>query len=456
MNSKQKNKIKRRKYKRHHSPNRKKYRTSRSGITVSSLKKGKNRKTKNSVSKVKKRSSGGSKKVKPRRYLVHKDGIIKAQQEKKEIDLSVVRDLEKTKYPSLDFDIQYTFYYDETNNIRKFYTKEYGFNSDFTKPFVLGGIVYEGETPDITSLFNGLKLQSNITDVKLKHIAKGGFLECLTSDKLKYLLQYLLDNDLYIHYSSINFLYWSIVDIIDSAIQASESASKLGEGFARLLKDNLYQICKLETESIVELFYRYKYPNLRKEDISNFIDDLISIFYDYIQEEQYHLGLESLRQILKEAKKKESLPFIEDEEEHILMNNLLPAYLRNIFIFKKSKHIYDKEDSIIELLENSKLQDGEEELTNYKFSDSASNRFIQLSDILAGLLGKFFEYINTTPSEKIICDFSLLSETQKENIDLLIKIIDKSDAKNPSFLFTLDSDSEIDKVRLIRELRQMN
>ena len=88
MNSKQKNKIKRRKYKRHHSPNRKKYRASRSGITVSSLKKGKNRKTKNSVSKVKKRSSGGSKKVKPRRNLVHKDGIIKAQQEKKEIDLS--------------------------------------------------------------------------------------------------------------------------------------------------------------------------------------------------------------------------------------------------------------------------------------------------------------------------------------------------------------------------------
>lgn len=456
MSSKQKNKIKRRKYKRHHSPNRKRYRNSRSGISVSSLKKGKNRKTKASVTKTKRRGSGGTKKAKPKKGLVPNDNIIKIKRDKNKIDLSAIREFEEAKHPSLDFDIQYTFHYDETNNIRKFYTKESGFNADVTKPFVLGGIVYEGDAPDINSFFDGLKLQSNINDVKLKHIAKGGLLECLTSDKLKYLLQYLLHSDLYVHYTSINLLYWSIVDIVDSAILASESASSLGEGFARFLKDNLYQICKLEIDSIIELFHTYKYPNLKKEDISDFIDDLISIFCDYIQEYQYHLGLESLRQMLKQAKKKNSLPFIENEEDHVLIKNLLSAYLRNIFIFKKSKHIYDKEDSIIEILDKSTLQDGEEELTNHEFLDSSSSRFIQLSDIVAGLLGKFFEYVNTTSPEKIIIDFSALSENQKENIDLLIKIIDKSDAKNPSFLLTLDSDSEIDKVRMIRELRQMN
>ena len=71
MSNKQKNKIKRRKHKRHHSPNRKRYRNSRSGITVSSLKKGRNRKTKSTGSKAKNRISGASKKVKPKRRFEH-------------------------------------------------------------------------------------------------------------------------------------------------------------------------------------------------------------------------------------------------------------------------------------------------------------------------------------------------------------------------------------------------
>src|SRR5689334_18368316 len=97
-----------------------------------------------------------------------------------------LREIAKLLTPSADFDSSFTFYHDETNNIRKFYIKEYGFNHSFTANFVLGGIVHEGISPDIKPLFDKLNLQKTIKEVKLKHIAKGEFLDCLKSEKLNY------------------------------------------------------------------------------------------------------------------------------------------------------------------------------------------------------------------------------------------------------------------------------
>lgn len=43
-------------------------------------------------------------------------------------------------------DEEYAFFYDETNNIRKFWIREDGFN-ERPKNFVLGGIVYKKSEP---------------------------------------------------------------------------------------------------------------------------------------------------------------------------------------------------------------------------------------------------------------------------------------------------------------------
>ncbi|MEC4817924.1 MAG: hypothetical protein SAK29_32330, partial [Scytonema sp. PMC 1069.18] len=81
--------------------------------------------------------------------------------------------------PKADFDSAFTFFYDETNNIRKFYVRESDFNSSFQSNFVLGGIVYDKSKPDIEKLFSELNLERSIKEVKLKHLAKGDFLSCL-------------------------------------------------------------------------------------------------------------------------------------------------------------------------------------------------------------------------------------------------------------------------------------
>lgn len=370
-----------------------------------------------------------------------------------DFDISDIREITKMLTPAADFDKRFTFYYDETNNIRKFHVRETDFNYSFTANFVLGGIVHEGTLPDIHPLFDGLNLQKTIKEVKLKHIAKGEFLDCLSSDKLNFFLKYLLGSDLYVNYSSLNILYWSIVDIVDSAIINSEAALKLNPMFSNHLKNDLYKLAKLEIDSVIELFYNFQYPNIKKESVLEFIAALTSLFDKYLQTDEFHFGLESLRQILKEAKKKSSLPFIMDEENHILLKDFSQFYLRPIYLFKNSVHIFDNEVSISETLAEYKILDGDEEIKNYSFVDSQSSLLIQCSDIFVGLIGKLANYINTSSRNMIINDLNSISKKQQNNIDLIIDLIDKSHNKNIGFLQTTDSYEEISKMNLIWEIR---
>jgi hypothetical protein len=369
-------------------------------------------------------------------------------------EISEIIKMTKMLAPTADFETAFTFYYDETNNIKKFYVRENDFNYTFTANFVLGGLVHEGKAPDVKSLIDGFKLQKTTKEVKFKHIANGDFLDCLKSEKLRLFLQFIKDSDLYIHYSSLNILYWSIVDIVDSAIANSDIAQQLGPTFSNHLKNDLYKLSRLEIDSVIDLFYHYEYPNIKKESVLSFIDALTSLFDEYIDTAEFHFGLESLRQILKEAMKKGSLPFIMDEDDYILLKDLSHFYLRPIYLFKNSTHIFDNEDSISDILKDYKILDGGKEIKNYSFIDSKSNLLIQLSDIFVGFMGKLTNYLNTSTREKIDADFDSMSMLQQTNIDLLIELIDKSHNKNIGFLHSIDSYEEMSKMELISEMRK--
>lgn len=370
-----------------------------------------------------------------------------------DFEISEIRKYTKMIAQTADFDKEYTFYYDETNNIKKFYVKENDFNYTFTANFVLGGLLHIGEAPDVQHLIDSFKLQKTIKEVKFKHIAYGDFLDCLKSEKLKLFLQFIKDSNLYIHYSSLNILYWSVVDIVDSAIANSDVVQKLGPQFANHLKNDLYKLSRLEIDSVIELFYKFEYPNIKKESVLPFIEALTSLFDNYIDSTEYHFGLESLRQILKEAKKKDSLPFIMNEEDHVLLKDLSQFYLRPIYLFKNSTHIFDNEDSVSETLNEYKILDGTEEIKNYKFIDSQSNPLVQLSDVFVGIIGKLTNYLNTSTKDNIDNDFSSLSSIQESNIDLLIDVIDKSLNKNIGFVHNTDSFEELSKMDIIRKNR---
>ncbi len=354
--------------------------------------------------------------------------------------------------PRVDFTTPYIFYYDETNNIKTFYVKENDFNYTFTANFVLGGLLHQGEVPDVQQLIDSFKLQKTAKEVKFKHIAFGDFLDCLKSQKLNLFFRFLKDSDLYVHYSSLNILYWSVVDIVDSAIMNSDAAMQLGPGFDNRLKNDLYKLCRLEIDAVIQIFYAFEYPNVKPEKIGDFIESLSNLFEAYLQLEEFHFGLESLRQILKESKKKGDLAFVMNEEDHVLLTDLTHFYLRPIYTFKNSTHIFDNEDSIREALDEYRILDNGIEFKNYSFIDSQDNQLTQLSDIFIGFVGKYTNYRNTHTMEEIKRDIDSFSALQLENMKLFIDIINKSDQKNPAFLHATDSYEEVMKFGEICEI----
>lgn len=365
-----------------------------------------------------------------------------------------IRNFTKLMTPTGDFDSAFTFYYDETNNIKKFLVNEEDFNVSFSSNFVLGGLVCDTPPTDLTQLFEGLKLQKTTNELKFKHIAKGEFLDCLKSDKLNFFLQYVFDSNLYIHYSTVNILFYSLVDIVDSAIANSEIAQKNDLTFSRHLKNDVYKLAKLEIDSVIELFRAYGYPNIKSDSVSSFISAFTSLFSGYIDTQEFHFGLVSLRQILKESNKKNSLPFIQDEEDFILINDLSQFYLRPLYLFTNSNHIFDNELDIANSLNAMKELDNENELTNsFSFVDSTSNQLIQVSDVFIGLIGKLSTFINTTSTEDIEPTLATLSQKQLSNLFLLFDIIDKSIDRNIAFVHSVDCFEELNKLNIIRQFK---
>ncbi|PVH26848.1 DUF3800 domain-containing protein [Sphingobacterium corticibacter] len=354
--------------------------------------------------------------------------------------------------PRVDFTTPYTFYYDETNNIKTFYVRENDFNYTFTANFVLGGLLHQGAVPDVQPLIDSFKLQKTVKEVKFKHIAFGDFLDCLKSQKLNLFFRFLKDSDLYVHYSSLNILYWSVVDIVDSAIMNSDAAMQLGHGFDNRLKNDLYKLCRFEIDAVIQLFYGFEYPNVKPENIGNFIEALSNLFEPYLPIPEFHFGLESLRQILKESKKKGELAFVMNEKNYILLADLTHFYLRPIYTFKNSTHIFDNEDSIQEDLNGYRMLDKGVEFKNYWFVDSQDSQLTQLSDIFVGFMGKYTNYRNTHSMDEIKADIDSFSALQLENMKLFIDIINKSDQKNPAFLHATDSYEEVMKFGELCEI----
>src|SRR5690606_36722015 len=132
----------------------------------------------------------------------------------------------------------------------------------------------------------------------------------------------------------------SIVDIVDYIIMNSETAMRLGPVFDSPLKNDLYKLCRLQIDVVIQLCYAFDYPNVKPVKIGDFIEELSNLFETYLPLPEFHFGLESLRQILKESKKRGKLAFVMDEVDHVLSVDLTQLYLRPIYTFKNSTHIF--------------------------------------------------------------------------------------------------------------------
>ena len=80
---------------------------------------------------------------------------------------------------------------------------------------------------------------------------------------------------------------------------------------------------------------------------------------------------------------------------------------------------------------------GENMADNFKYVKSETDIFVQLSDVVAGILGKLFKYINSTSVNQRRRDVEGLSKLQVENILLIDKLRMEADRENPGFLCSI-------------------
>ena len=87
--------------------------------------------------------------------------------------------------------------------------------------------------------------------------------------------------------------------------------------------------------------------------------------------------------------------------DYIILGNFTPFYLRALILFKNSSHVFDDETEIQKVLIDSELYDQDNKINSYQFVNSAANKFIQISDIIVGLLGKCYLFVNETTTGDI-------------------------------------------------------
>lgn len=360
------------------------------------------------------------------------------------LDYTIIRGTTKMKVAEGggnlgSIDEKLCLYYDETNNIKKFKLKEEDkkFNVSSDTIFVLGGI----EANDCISfeyIKHLLSLQPNVTEVKSNHIYKGDFSECMKSYKLEKVLDLLLEKKWHIHFQSLNLLYWSIVDIIDSIEVIRNKNTEL----VNHLKAMLYRIMKNNRQNFFDMALKYRYPDIDDSKLKEFVKELIVKCQAYVIPEYTPCLIELkniLEQCLHSAINQEKLLFVQEEQELILLNDLSPFYRGEIANWKNSHIVFDNESDIYYALKKNPVSIDGNILTNYTFVDSKTNPMIQLSDVIVGIIAKYLAFIDTEGEKLPNVVANTFNESQLRIFNKLNKVLKISREYNPAFLNQITS-----------------
>lgn len=335
-------------------------------------------------------------------------------------------------------DEKMVFYYDETNNIRKLYLREDGQPNDRElKNFVLGGIAHRAMSPlpSADVLREALRIQKSAPEIKFDLVAKGDYLSVLQSRKLSVFLQFLLQNKIYIHYYNLNLVYWSLVDIVDSLFADPRFICFLG--CHREIKNELHAIVSRDLFTFMALLRAYDYPNVGKKatEFSGAVLEFLKVTAKVPRTAADFL----LKSMLKEASELDEFAFLVDNDDHVLIDGLHDFYIRPICLFRKSEHIFDEELTIQKQLGDVEFWNGSKKVP-FSFVDSKSSFGVQLSDVVCGLLGKHFNFIESQSMPALREAKARLDEMQRDNLRLLEKLIDVSDRFSNGMLYRVVPD----------------
>lgn len=329
------------------------------------------------------------------------------------------------------FETNDTFYYDETDNVKKFRVKERGFNVAANSHFVLGGITTNLQiTIDELKSVWGFQNDPYIMEIKStnKSIFKGEFVDVLKSGKVCDFLQLIVDKSCFVHFFNLNILYYSLVDIIDS-IHDDDMLTYFDD-----FKTMLYLVVQNDLSSSSSVLYKYNYPNLKDEDCSSFINDIILLIDNYSQHHSvFKTPLLLLKSHLQKGLNQNELVFIQHNTDLEPIERLGDFYMQKIYMLPNAKHVFDNEDDVKSFFMNNSIELNGQKLKNYCFVDSKTNALIQVSDLIVAILGRYFKFCDRL-KDCIKHDIDSFTNQQMKSFKMINKILKSSLDHNPVFM----------------------
>lgn len=352
------------------------------------------------------------------------------------------------------------FFYDESNNIRKYHNKNGRFNASEYQNFSLGGIVLidSFENTEFDDLIEILKFggNDNFSEFKLKHflVKKGkNFIEKINSQKLNTLLEYLyFKQGVFIHFQILNFFYYGIVDIVDTLFERELVSTK---NDLDSLKNFIYTKMIVDYNYWSQKFWEYDYPNVSNEQMAKFLDDLISYFVKTRTSTTWERRLKdrfiSLCSQRKRMLRDSKHILLSGNNPNSLVNSLSEVYQDRIFVYNRSYHIFDEEYSISERWkEIGFFEWGINK--KFEFRKSETDVRIQISDVLAGIIAKLFDFLSQisdiTELEHLLREIPDNSNSYKVLLQLFL-FINKSDSFDGFFIKYIAPKSDIEKFRFM-------
>ena len=324
-------------------------------------------------------------------------------------------------------------YYDETNNIRRLKLSEVGLNAPADKTFAIGGIaLMPGQVlSGWEDLRRIMSIQPSATEVKFKHVAQPGYEESLKSSKLYTLLNWLVDTDVLIHYSVLDVLYWSILDIIESLMP--DGRIEINEIHIEL-KNELYFAVTLKPSQFMALLHSFGYPNIQRPDVGPFLEAVLRFVVQCVPVDR-NVVTAILKQTLRRAANLPDLEliFLHDNQSGELIDDFSVHFMHCICIFKHGTHVLDRETYIEKTMKKVELRDGDR-LLDYRFSDSKNEIGIQVSDVVTGLLGRHFSYLQQHSLPQLRQRMACFSNQQLQNLELIRKLIERSNSFSAALL----------------------
>ncbi|WP_144006599.1 DUF3800 domain-containing protein [Pelomonas sp. KK5] len=327
-------------------------------------------------------------------------------------------------------------YYDESNNIRRLTLTERGLNAPADGIFTLAGVgLKPGQVlQGWEELRKTMGIQANATEVKFKHVGHPDYLETLGSKKLTAFLDWLLETGVPIHYSVLDVLYWSVIDIVDS-LPGGESLQRMM--MADDLKNELYFAARQDQEGFLALLQGFDYPDVQVEQARALVIAVHRFLAQKVLTDR-NRAMTQLRGLLcsAAAEPELELPFLHSNNKGELIDGFSKFFIHQLCVFANATHIFDRETVVEKVLEGYELRDGNR-LLDYRFADSKDEIAIQVSDVLAGLLGRHFSFLTKHSVAEIREVMSRCSTHQLGNLFSLSELIDQANDFSPAMLHAI-------------------